>query len=231
MSEGPPRFEDYFSGEATRRFDANVRARIPGYEVALRLASAVVAARVPPGDLLSVGCGTGADLVELARRPGWRVTGIDPAPDMLALAGERLRAEGLSAVELRPGTVEDLPDAPAYDAALLCFVLHFVPDDGSKERLLAGIARRLRPCGRLVLLDFCRTPEHAHDMAVLRTWLAWWWDGSPAEADAYLKRVSSELYLAAADSYPARARAAGFASAWRFHASLHVAGWLFEAPR
>jgi tRNA (cmo5U34)-methyltransferase len=230
MSEERP-FEDYFSGEATRRFDANVRARIPGYEPALRLAAAVIAGHVPPGDVLSVGCGTGADLLELARRPGWRLTGIDPAPDMLALAEERFRAEGLSGIDLRHGTVDDLPDAPAFDAALLCFVLHFVPDDGAKERLLAGIARRLRPGGRLVLLDFCRTPEHARDMAVLRTWLAWWWDGPAAEADAYVRRVSAELYLAAADTYPARARAAGFASAWRFHASLHVTGWVFEMAR
>jgi tRNA (cmo5U34)-methyltransferase len=228
MSDGRPRFEDHFSGEASRRFDANVRARIPGYEHALRLAAVVVASQVAPGDLLSVGCGTGADLVELARRPGWRLTGVDPAADMLALAEERFRAEGLSGIALHRGTVDDLADAPAYDAALLCFVLHFVPDDGSKERLLASIARRLRPGGKLVLLDFCRTPGHARDMAALRTWLAWGWDGSAAEADAYVRRVSAELYLAAADTYPARARAAGFASAWPFHATLHVAGWMLE---
>lgn len=221
-------FVDYFSGDRTRQFDANIRARIPGYQAALQAAAAIVGVHRPLGAILSVGCGTGADLVELARRPGYRVTGIDPAPDMLALAAARLASEGIQGVDLRQGTVADLPDVPAFDAALLCFVLHFLPDDGTKDRMLEGIARRLCPGGQLVVLDLCRTRDHGRNMAVLRQHLDWFWAGPPAEADAYVRRVREELHLLAAEAYPERARRAGFASAWPFHASLHVGGWVFD---
>src|SRR5512133_1685927 len=141
-------FVELFAGDRARQFEANIRARIPGYDVVLRTATSQLACARPAGAVLSVGCGSGEDVVELARRSAYRVTAIDPSPDMIALAEARFRAEGVS-VDLRCCTVSGLPDEPRYDAALLCFVLHFIPDDGGKDRLLEQIARRLRPGGEL----------------------------------------------------------------------------------
>nr|WP_321981017.1 methyltransferase domain-containing protein [uncultured Cohaesibacter sp.] len=40
----------------------------------------------PPAALLDIGCGTGTFALELAGR-GYKVTAVDPAPQMIALAG------------------------------------------------------------------------------------------------------------------------------------------------
>ncbi|BDG02767.1 class I SAM-dependent methyltransferase [Anaeromyxobacter oryzae] len=220
-------FVELFAGDRARQFEATIRARIPGYDVVLQTATAQIACSRGAGAILSVGCGSGQDVIELARRPTYQVTAIDPSPDMVALAAARFRAEGILGVDLRCCTVSDLPDEPRYDAALLCFVLHFIPDDG-KERLLEQIARRLRPGGELVLMDLCRTETHARDMAALRLYLDWFSKMSAVEADAYVARVPNELHLLAPDAYAERARRAGFSTARPFYASLHVGGWILE---
>lgn len=221
-------YVEVFTGDRARQFDATIRARIPGYEAVLEVANAEMACTCPAGAILSVGCGSGQDVMALARRPAYRVTAIDPSPDMVSLAAARFQAEGIRGVDIRCCTVSDLPDAPQYDAALLCFVLHFIPDDGGKDRLLAQIARRLRPGGALVLLDFCRTESHARDMSALRVHLDWFSGIDDAEADAYVSRVRNELHLLASQAYADRALRAGFSAARQFYASLHVGGWILE---
>jgi SAM-dependent methyltransferase/uncharacterized pyridoxamine 5'-phosphate oxidase family protein len=225
---GSMEYVEVFAGDRARHFDANIRARIPGYETVLEIANAQIARTCPAGAILSVGCGSGQELVPLARRPGYRITAIDPSPDMVVLASARFQAEGTRGVDVRCCTVSDLPDAPQYDAALLCFVLHFIPDDGGKDLLLAQIARRLRPGGALVLLDFCRSENHACDMAALRVYLDWFSKMDRAEADAYVARVSDELHLLPREAYAERAVRAGFSAARQFYACLHVGGWTLE---
>lgn len=221
-------FVELFAGERARQFEVAIRARIPAYDAVLQLATAEVACRHPAGAILSVGCGSGQDVVELARRPEYRVTAIDPSPDMVSLAAARFQAEGIQGVDLRCCTVSDLPDGPQFDAALLCFVLHFIPDDGAKDRMIGEIARRLRPGGELVLLDFCRTEAHERDLSALRVYLEWFSEMDAAEIDAYVSRVRSELHLLAPEAYADRARRAGLADARPFYASLHVGGWILE---
>jgi tRNA (cmo5U34)-methyltransferase len=221
-------FVELFAGDRARQFEANIRARIPGYEVVLQTATAQIARSRTSGRILSVGCGSGQDVIALARRPSYQVTAIDPSADMVTLAGERFRAEGILGIDLRCCTVSELPDEPRYDAALLCFVLHFIPDDGAKDRLLEQIAQRLRPGGELVLLDFCRTADHAADMRALRVYLEWFSRMPAAEADAYVARIRNELHLLAPEAYVHRGRQAGFSTVRTFYSSLHVRGLLFE---
>jgi SAM-dependent methyltransferase len=67
-----------------------------------------------PGELLDLGCGTGAYAVALSER-GWNVTGVDLSEDMLRRARER----GVSVV-LADATVLPFPDA-SFDAAISIF--------------------------------------------------------------------------------------------------------------
>src|SRR5215472_14500025 len=67
---------------------------------------------LPPGaSALDVGCGEGRHSLALAERFGFDVTGIDPVPRQVELAGERLAAApGLGArVRFELGTDEALP--------------------------------------------------------------------------------------------------------------------------
>jgi ArsR family transcriptional regulator len=97
------------------------------------------------GDL---GCGTGqlaAALAPFVRR----VVAVDESAAMLKSAAQRTR--NLSNIQLRSGTLEELPVAPAeLDAALLVLVLHHT---ASPARVLAGARRTLRPGGKLLVVD------------------------------------------------------------------------------
>jgi SAM-dependent methyltransferase len=113
-----------------------------------------------PPDLVvaDLGCGTGDTLAMLAPFVG-RAVGVDREPAMLAAASARL--EGTPHVELRHGTLEDLPLRDGeLDAAMLMLVLHHV---GSPREVLAEAARALRPGGALVVLDMV-----AHDREAYR---------------------------------------------------------------
>src|SRR5216683_225689 len=55
-----------------------------------------------PGRLLDLGCGTGRLLIPFAQR-GYRVLGVDLSAEMLAVAGAKAAAAGVSVRVLRPG--------------------------------------------------------------------------------------------------------------------------------
>src|SRR5271170_2234995 len=68
-------------------------------------------------DALDIGCGTGFLSLELAAR-GHRVTGVDFAPAMLALARQKA-AERHAAIRFEEGDAEQLPFAAAsFDLAV-----------------------------------------------------------------------------------------------------------------
>ena len=106
----------------------------------------IEAAEIRPGDrVLDVACGTG-DLVGLARARGARVTGIDFAAGMLAVAGRR----GSRGRVVR-GDALALPLADAATDAITCaFALrNFV----AIPPFFAEAARVLRDGGRLAVLE------------------------------------------------------------------------------
>jgi SAM-dependent methyltransferase len=94
-----------------------------------------------PGALLDVGCGRG-DLGAALREQGWRVAGIDPSADAVAVA----RARGIDA---QTGTLSTAAfDAEAFDAVAMRHSLEHVPDPlGDLKR----IHRMLKPGGLLVV--------------------------------------------------------------------------------
>lgn len=100
--------------------------------------------------ILDVGCGTGTLLGALAASsPDLGLSGIDPSPEMLAVARARLGG----GVDLRQAWARQLPFADAgFDAVVSCSVFHYVRDPG---RALAEMRRVLAPGGRLVITDWC----------------------------------------------------------------------------
>ena len=111
-----------------------------------------VAAR-PDDTVLDVATGTAAVALELARRTGCRVVGLDQSPEMLAAGRERVAAAGLSGrVELVEGTAEALPfDDASFAAVTFTYLLRYVDDPAAT---LAELARVVRPGGTLASLEF-----------------------------------------------------------------------------
>jgi ubiquinone/menaquinone biosynthesis C-methylase UbiE len=109
-------------------------------------------------DALDIGCGTGFLSLELAAR-GHRVTGIDFAPAMLALAKEKA-AEAGAAIRFEEADAENLPFAPAsFDLVITRHVLWTLPHP---EAAIDEWMRVLRPGGRLAVIDsHAISPESA----------------------------------------------------------------------
>lgn len=84
--------------------------------------------------VLDVGCGTGSLLVA-ATRAGLAGTGVEPDPEMAALARDRL------GVDIVVAGLPDLPvDAGSFDVVVANFVLNHVDDPRLAARELARVA-------------------------------------------------------------------------------------------
>ena len=100
--------------------------------------------------VLDVGCGTG----ELLRRiranvPDAVLAGLDPVPEMLDVAREKLSGHD----DLRVGYADRLPwNAGTFDVVVSCNMFHYISEP---LRALREMARVLRPTGALVLTDWC----------------------------------------------------------------------------
>jgi SAM-dependent methyltransferase len=132
--------------DALERFTFDVEERHWWYRGRRAVLGAVLdGVALPPGGLariLDAGCGSGRNMVELARRGA--VTGVELAPASLDAA----RARHLGPVH--PGSLaEPLPfDDASFDLAVALDVLEHVEDD---RAALRELARVLVPGGRLLV--------------------------------------------------------------------------------
>jgi len=93
---------------------------------------------------LDVGCGAGL-LAEPLARLGARVTGLDAAPEVIAVARDHAAAQGLE-IDYRIGAVEGLKGE--FDLVTSLEVIEHVADPG---QFLKALAARLAPGGLLIL--------------------------------------------------------------------------------
>ena len=107
----------------------------------------------PDGSVLDVATGTAAVAIELVRRHGCRVVGLDQSTEMLAGAQARVEAARLSdRITLVEGGAEQLPFPDgAFDALTFTYLLRYVEDPGGT---LAELARVVKPGGVMAGLEF-----------------------------------------------------------------------------
>jgi demethylmenaquinone methyltransferase/2-methoxy-6-polyprenyl-1,4-benzoquinol methylase len=92
----------------------------------------------PEHTVLDVATGTGAVALELARRHGCSVVGIDQSADMLAEARRRVPER----VSLVQGDAEQLPFLHAsFDGLTVTYLLRYVDDPAATLRELARVVR------------------------------------------------------------------------------------------
>jgi demethylmenaquinone methyltransferase / 2-methoxy-6-polyprenyl-1,4-benzoquinol methylase len=153
----------------------------------------VTATLLPEARILDLACGTG-DLAFAAARRASRgeVIGVDASSSMIAIAQERAKVEAPAGnARFVLGDISTLEHEPAsIDAVMAGYALRNVPD---YERVIAEIARVLKPGGTLATLDFYRPESFVWRTLFLRylsaagNLVGWAWHREPV-AYGYIAR-------------------------------------------
>lgn len=114
--------------------------------------------------VVELGCGTGLNLPLLRRAVGdeGRVIGVDLTAAMLEQAAARVDDAGWRNIELVQSDMTGYELPTGTDRVISTFALTLVD---AYEKVIAGVARRMRPGGRLVVLDF-KEPEWAPEWLI-----------------------------------------------------------------
>lgn len=108
--------------------------------------------RHPPGLALDIGCGTGTNVITLAKR-GWSVTGIDFATKAIRIAKKKVHQEGVE-VDL---FVDDITNprnlSGPYDLILDMGCFHSLSND-EKLRYINNLKNLLSPEGTYLMYAF-----------------------------------------------------------------------------
>lgn len=196
-ADGKRHYTEQVFGAIAPRYDFITRALSFGRDAAWKR---TLVSWLPPLDApvcLDLACGTGDLSRALARRyPRGRVTGLDIAAPMLALA----RKAGPPGVRFVKGDMGELPLADASaDIVTGGYALRNAAD---LEAALAEIARVLKPGGVAAFLDFSKPGDGMLQRAeyrILKIWTGFW---------GLLFHRNAEVYgyiAASLAKYPARA--------------------------
>lgn len=119
-----------------------------------------------PATILDVATGTGGVAIELARRAGAEVSGVDITEPMLWQARRRVsRARPPAPIRFVAGRAEQLPfDDDSFDALAFTYLFRYVRDPAATMR---EMVRVIRPGGVMASLEF-----HVPDRRLFR--LGWW---------------------------------------------------------
>ncbi|HOB63178.1 MAG TPA: class I SAM-dependent methyltransferase [Candidatus Competibacteraceae bacterium] len=129
------------------------------------LVRAIAARPEPPRNILEVGCGTGENLVRLARQfPTAAVTGLDLSPDMLLRARRKLEQRQFAVTLLQQAYDHPLYPEPVFDLIVFSYCLTMI--NPGWQTVLQCALQDLRPDGRLAVVDF-----HDSRFPAFRRWM------------------------------------------------------------
>lgn len=214
---------EIFERERATGYNQFVETWIPNYNYFLDRLPKLLST-VCHKDLLVVGCGTGNEIERFVNADEhWEITGVDPSPEMVSQAREKLRK--YRNVKLIEGLVTDLDVSKKYGAATLLLVLHFLDDDGNKLNLIKGIAERLESGAPLVMLDITGDDNQIRqNLKILRLLLP---DGLDEEQiNNRLSRIEKDLHYVSETRLSELCAEAGFEPPLRFFQSSIYMGWL-----
>jgi SAM-dependent methyltransferase len=155
MNETQAHWEEHY-GERDRIWTGRVNVRL-----------AEVAAELPAGRALDLGCGEGGDAVWLAER-GWDVVAVDISETALGRAAEEANSRGVAdRIEFVQLDLSDgFPDG-TFDLVSAQFLHSMVRLD--RPKILANAAAAVRPGGLLLIVDHGSAPpwasklDHVHE--------------------------------------------------------------------
>lgn len=124
-----------------QRYDAATRL------IAAKRLRAIALLRLASGDtVLDVACGTGAAFESLVRAvgPEGRVIGVEPCPEMMAIARQRCEALGLRNVTLVEASMEEARVPAPVDAALFSYAHDVLRSRRALDNVFAAVREGAR---------------------------------------------------------------------------------------
>jgi SAM-dependent methyltransferase len=103
-----------------------------------------------PADVLDLACGQGRHAIALARS-GYTVVGLDASDYLLAQARSAVGDEELP-LDFVLGDMRSIPYVACFDAVINMFTAFgYFREEDENQRVIEGVARALKPGGRLVM--------------------------------------------------------------------------------
>lgn len=215
---------------AVAQYTDNLVRQVPGVHALHQMAHVLLAEHVSPnGQVLVLGAGGGMELKALAQAsPAWRFTGVDPSPEMLALATRTL-GELACRTDLVQGFIESAPDVQ-FDGATCLLTLHFLSLE-ERLRTLQELKRRLRPGAPLVVAHHSVPDALEEKLAWFQRWAAF------ATANGLQNESTQSRASMMANQLPTLSpecevdllERAGFERVGLFYAALTFRGWVAYA--
>lgn len=215
----------YMNPAAVASYASGARHKVPGLDDLHRMVMLLLAEHAgAAAHILVVGAGGGMETSALAAaQPGWRFTGVDPAPAMLDLARQAVTPFA-DRVQLLEGTVDQAPAGP-FDGATCLLTLHHL-DRNARLHTLREIHRRLKPGASIVVAGHSApgpSPQRWMTRSVAfgdRNDLDW------AKASDTGKMMTERLPLLAPAEEEALLREADFQDVALFYAAFSFRGWV-----
>jgi len=214
---------EVFENERASGYNDFVETWIPNYSYFMERLPRLLS-EVPLKCLLVVGCGTGNEIEKFIQSSSdWEITGVDPSPEMIQQAQEKLKE--YKNVHLIEGVLSDTDPHQKYSAAILSLVLHFLEDNGEKLSLLKDISARLEPGSPFIMLDITGDKYQIKgNLKILEHLLPGTLDQE--QIKSRLGRIENDLHHVSENRLIDLCLEAGFEQPIRFFQSSIYMGWI-----
>jgi tRNA (cmo5U34)-methyltransferase len=176
--------------------------------------------------ILSVGAGTGADLMELASAfPKFTFTAVEPAGAMLEICRKKAHAAGVhNRCEFHEGFLSSLPPGKQFHGATSILFSHFIVDKKERRQFFSDISARLRPDGLLISADLSANLSSPEYDLLMPVWLKIL--GGGPEAERALRSAWASVGILPPLEVAGLIESAGFAAPALFHQTLFIHAWV-----
>jgi len=221
-----------FDRRRAESYDQQARLSLLGYEVLHQLTADLLAVRLPPdAHVLLVGVGTGYEAGVLAgAMPQARFLGVDPSPEMLEVARQRLAEAGLTErIELVCGTIDDVPEEDRFAGAVMIGVLHHIDGNDARRALVGAVGQRLRLGSVLAFACQCGAwADHQGFSEAVRRRIDTSSLPAPLRSEMHdlAAKAQRDLRNPTEEEVASAIAAAGFDRAQRYFQSLLFTAWL-----
>ncbi|WP_417460458.1 class I SAM-dependent methyltransferase [Kordiimonas sp.] len=216
--------------EAVRKYVEGPPKFVPGLAGLHRMTGILLAEHAPrDAHVLVVGAGGGMEMKAFADAySGWTFTGVDPAPQMLALASD-IMGEHAPRARLIEGYIDAAPQDEPFDAATCMLVLHFLSTE-DRLQTLREIKSRLKP-GAPFIAAHSSFPQDESRVRWLGRYAAFAL-GSGADTEkveTMRSAIETHLNLLSPAEEEDLLRSAGFSGVEIFYTGFTFRGWVAYA--